>query len=662
MKKIFQTLFIFFLIFSVTGCSSRKVAMIEKQFAEEIESFQSQLTEAEKQVQNLSDENISLQKEIEAKEITFNKTMKQLNDLTDEHLTLQSTYEENNAKLSETTEQLDNIMSEKNKIAAELEETTEKLNNMTEELSSLQKQAEEKDQALSESDTAIDSLNRKNNTLQTELDKALNEVSELTAANTSLQNTIEEKELELTAIAATLDNRNSENETLQTQIEDNLHTINEHAISNTTLQNSLSEKDNELAKKDMIINTLSSEKEGLQIQLDESLTKLNELTISNTSLQGKMSEIEQALTEAAESIDTLTDEKETLQVQLDEKTTSINELSNSNTVLQETITEKEQALAEAAAAIDNLKSENETLHTQLNDIITTDDVPKSSSSHSEVQTTEINQTQTITNDDPLINSTKANISLLNPDEPISENLDKEPESEKETASTNDKNYIEQEIIEIKTKTLNGIDMVYVPEGEFIAESGSKEATYIDNYWITRTEITNAQYKKCVDAGTCSATDLMDLENIIFANYPATYVTYRQAQRYCSWLGGSLPDESQWEKAARGNNSRIYPWGDETPSTENLFANIPGLTYDLAPVGSFPNGISPYGALDMAGNAWEWTSGIFTPECTDHVIRGGSAAPAEEENFFEYLQTSYRGHAATPNYYIGFRCVIPDGTE
>lgn len=607
MKKITRALFIFFLIFSVTGCSSKKVAMIEQQFAEEIEAFQSQLAEAEKQVQKLSDEKNTLEKEIKEKESILTETTEQLNTLTDEHTELLTKYDENTAKLSETTDLLDNIATEKEKISAELEETSENLNRSTQKLTELQEQASEKDQALDEAAAEIDALSNENDDLKSQLDKANNEINELSTANTSLQNTIAENEQQIEETSGALEALKIENEALQTQIDDNLNTITEHTRSNTTLQDSLSEKDGQLEEKDILIGKLNSEKEELEAQLDE-------------------------------------------------KNSSIKELTGSNAELQNAITEKEQALADASAAIDALKFEKETLQSQINDIMNTANASVSTEISPEHQITETNQMQTTANDNTSDITDKASANLINMDNSNEESFEKEP------AADEGETPIEQEVIEVRIKTMNGVDMVYVPADEFTPGSDNKEASRLDNYWITRTEITNAQYKECADAGTCVVTDLMDLEDITYADYPATYVTYRQAQRYCSWLGGALPNESQWEKAARGNNNRIYPWGDEEPTIDNLLANIPGLTYDLTPVGSFEKGASPYGALDMAGNAWEWVSGTYTPESEDHVIRGGSAAPAEEGNYLESLQTTYRGHAATPNYYIGFRCVLPDGIE
>ena len=162
---------------------------------------------------------------------------------------------------------------------------------------------------------------------------------------------------------------------------------------------------------------------------------------------------------------------------------------------------------------------------------------------------------------------------------------------------------------------------------------------------------------------------MDIYNWKTAEQPVNYVTYRQAQRFCSWIGGKLPTEQQWEKAARGTDGQTYPWGDDAPTEANHYANIPGENSDIQAVGTYPDGASPYGLLDMAGNVWEWTSTRFesdqnTPADssaadTEHIIRGGSASPSETDEAADTLRTDYRGHTANPNYFLGFRCVIPD---
>jgi formylglycine-generating enzyme required for sulfatase activity len=161
-------------------------------------------------------------------------------------------------------------------------------------------------------------------------------------------------------------------------------------------------------------------------------------------------------------------------------------------------------------------------------------------------------------------------------------------------------------------------MVYVPAGEFTMGSNDYDdekpphAVYLDAFWIDKFEVTNALYKKCVDAGKCSApqeskssTRALYYGNSQYDNYPAINVTWENATQYCAFAKKQLPTEAQWEKAARGTDKRIYPWGDTFDV--NKLNSSEGGKGDTTAVGSYPSGASPYGALDMAGNVWEWVA-------------------------------------------------------
>jgi formylglycine-generating enzyme required for sulfatase activity/uncharacterized caspase-like protein len=169
-----------------------------------------------------------------------------------------------------------------------------------------------------------------------------------------------------------------------------------------------------------------------------------------------------------------------------------------------------------------------------------------------------------------------------------------------------------------TKTGNdGMTLLYVPAGNFTmgSDSGSSSekpthSVHLDAFWIDTTEVTNAMYAKCVRDKVCNAPSQIRSAkrdsyygNPDFDNYPVIYVSWDDATDYCSWAGRRLPTEAEWEKAARGDDARDYPWGNSAPNEKILNDN--GIVGDTTEVGNYPKGSSPYGALDMAGNVSEW---------------------------------------------------------
>jgi formylglycine-generating enzyme required for sulfatase activity len=215
------------------------------------------------------------------------------------------------------------------------------------------------------------------------------------------------------------------------------------------------------------------------------------------------------------------------------------------------------------------------------------------------------------------------------------------------------------------RNFDGVEMVFVPPGCFTmgSDEGSEderpaqEQCIEEAFWIDRTEVTNAQFGS---EGLSSGPD-----------YPRDSVTFAEAEDYCASRGGRLPTELEWEYAARGPNSLIYPWGDEFDLAKAVYSgNSAGQS---AEVGSHPDGASWVGALDMAGNLWEWTSTIYSfaypysttdgrenPADLDspRVIRGGSYN--NPEGFMR--TTSRKGKHPSEEWfgYVGFRCMRPIG--
>jgi len=243
---------------------------------------------------------------------------------------------------------------------------------------------------------------------------------------------------------------------------------------------------------------------------------------------------------------------------------------------------------------------------------------------------------------------------------------------------------------------DGTVMVRIPAGEF--EMGSEEGddderpvhpVRLDAFLLDKTEVTNRQYLRfCGETGRQSprAPPFGGRGDhfTTFAGHPVLRVGWEDAQAYCSWVGGRLPTEAEWEWAARGPDGRPWPWGNSPPAGER--ANFcdrncseawaaravdDGHRYS-APVGSYPLGAGPYGVLDLAGNAREWCADWYGdryylrspsrdpagPEFgKSRVIRGGSWFAAADE-----LRTTHRFRVVRDYLYfdIGFRCAMDGG--
>ncbi len=176
---------------------------------------------------------------------------------------------------------------------------------------------------------------------------------------------------------------------------------------------------------------------------------------------------------------------------------------------------------------------------------------------------------------------------------------------------------------IRVSEEDGMEMVFVPAGEFSMGSGANDPSadadelpvhtvYLESFWIDKTEVKNSMYGKCVSDGACTPPARSRFyENEQYSNHPIIGVSWEQANAYCGWAGRRLPTEAEWEKAARGTDGRIYPWGNESPTAG--LANFDQHVNETTPVGSYPEGESSYGALDMAGNAWEWAMDGYSPD-------------------------------------------------
>ena len=234
----------------------------------------------------------------------------------------------------------------------------------------------------------------------------------------------------------------------------------------------------------------------------------------------------------------------------------------------------------------------------------------------------------------------------------------------------------------RVREADGMVMVFVPEGGFMMgseedypEENPMHGISLDSYWIDQTEVTNGMYSLCVTAGAClPPTNITSSSRTVyygderFTNYPVIYVDWSMSQTYCSWAGGRLPTEAEWEKAARGVDRRTYPWGNAAPncSLANFWGAGGGCVGDTSPVGSYLFGASPYGVLDMAGNVWEWVSDWFNvryyilsplenppgPESgTAYSTRGGSWMDTADS-----VRAARRiGGFTSSTYFLGFRC-------
>ncbi|MBN2386371.1 MAG: SUMF1/EgtB/PvdO family nonheme iron enzyme [Anaerolineales bacterium] len=251
-----------------------------------------------------------------------------------------------------------------------------------------------------------------------------------------------------------------------------------------------------------------------------------------------------------------------------------------------------------------------------------------------------------------------------------------------------------------TSPVDGMVLVYVPEGSFSMGSSSHYAdeepvheVYLDAFWIDRTEVTNEMFTGFVsETGRVTDAESLgwswtydglnwdrtqgaywfqpdgpgsDLDGL--GSHPVVRVSWLDARAYCAWAGRRLPTEAEWEKAARGTDGRTYPWGSAAPTGGLL--NFDELVGGTTPVGRYPGGASPYGALDMAGNVWEWVEDWYQesyyrsspssnpsgPGSGDgRGMRGGSWMVDADWNRSSFREWGYMDNAY---WSTGFRCAV-----
>ena len=242
---------------------------------------------------------------------------------------------------------------------------------------------------------------------------------------------------------------------------------------------------------------------------------------------------------------------------------------------------------------------------------------------------------------------------------------------------------------------DGAEMILIPAGEFLMGSTDEQldawigaypnerkemypgevpqhTVYLDAYYIYKNDVTVVQYRKFCDATgrampTAPKWDWQD-------NHPVVNVTWEDAKAYADWAGAALPTEAQWEKAARGGEGRVFPWGNDWDAGK-CSNSVGGLEpIKTSPVGSFATGASPYGVLDMAGNVWQWCSDWYDENYyrnsparnplgpdngTSRVLRGGGWDLSDPGYFRAALRYGFNP-SIRHTYGFGFRCacVVP----
>ena len=209
-------------------------------------------------------------------------------------------------------------------------------------------------------------------------------------------------------------------------------------------------------------------------------------------------------------------------------------------------------------------------------------------------------------------------------------------------------------------------MVLVPEGEFLA-GADKQLVKMSAFYVDRTEVSNEAYGKfCAEIKKPLPAGLADAP----PDFPVVNITIDDARQFARWAGKRLPTLKEWQKAARGTDGREYPWGNDAKAG---VANVGSSA--LVPVDYFPTGESPYGALQMAGNVWEFVDELSSPssQAIQHFRPLLKPSPSENESWYLIMGGSYKerllpGLTYDPAFVparfrsedIGFRCVKDAG--
>ena len=240
--------------------------------------------------------------------------------------------------------------------------------------------------------------------------------------------------------------------------------------------------------------------------------------------------------------------------------------------------------------------------------------------------------------------------------------------------------------EVQLPSGRPVVMVKVSKGSFLMGSHVDEdedrplhRVSLDEFHIDQNEVTLDEYRDCVEAGECDEPAIggtCNWDSDKTGDYPVNCVSWYDATKFCEWAGKRLPTEAEWEKTARGVDGRRFPWGNGQANCERAVIGFRSLgcgRQETWPVGSKPEGISPYGANDMIGNVWEWTmDGFRIDEYQDHgrenpvqgaltkykVLRGNSWYYSEHQNDSR-ASNRFRFRPLRWYPYIGFRCVRSD---